>query len=210
MEFIYHLGYVKNEAINNKYVFDGKEVKGIDNDIDALRLYLTLTCIDIFASTQVYKTFDQWLLLNCDDFLSDMGIKEYITKKAAEYNNSYGISSNFEKAFINSSEELKTNLMSNLTVHETDKKTNDLQSIIRFLKSVRNKYTHEGKRVYYFSSSAAAISAVVIGVRLKEVNGEKTIENRSSKLVINSGFDLISVLKEVAIEQCKRAFKFTS
>lgn len=113
MEFINHLSYVKNEAEHNKFIFDGKEVNGIDNDIDSLRLYLTLICIDIFASTHPYKTFYEWLLSNCDDCSSEMSIKEYINQKANKYEKDYGISSSFEKAFINASLSIKNSLVEN-------------------------------------------------------------------------------------------------
>ena len=55
-EFIDHLEFVKEEAVQNKFKFAGHEVDGIDNDIDALRLYLTLSCIEIAAAIQCPAT----------------------------------------------------------------------------------------------------------------------------------------------------------
>ncbi len=48
VEFIGHLDLVKNAAGASGYVLLGQEVTGIQWDIKALRLYLALTCIDIF------------------------------------------------------------------------------------------------------------------------------------------------------------------
>jgi len=67
LEFIEHLTHIKEVAIKNKYAFNGYEVFGIDNDIDALNIYLTLTCIDMFSSIK-HEPFEKWLLNNCKDF----------------------------------------------------------------------------------------------------------------------------------------------
>lgn len=49
IEFIHHLELVSRYAIESKFVILGEEVRGIHWDIDAQRLYLALTCIDIFC-----------------------------------------------------------------------------------------------------------------------------------------------------------------
>ena len=49
IEFIEHLKLVKEVAQKNRYLLNNREVVGIDWDIDALRLYLALTCIDILS-----------------------------------------------------------------------------------------------------------------------------------------------------------------
>lgn len=49
IEFIGHLELVSDLAVKSNFVFLGQEVRGIHWDIRSLRLYLALTCIDIFC-----------------------------------------------------------------------------------------------------------------------------------------------------------------
>lgn len=48
IEFIKHLDVVSKLAVISKFRLLGQEVEGIHWDIKALRLYLALTCVDIF------------------------------------------------------------------------------------------------------------------------------------------------------------------
>lgn len=57
IEFIEHLKILSDNAVGNKYVIDNKEVRGVDWDISSLRLYLALTCIDIFCSKRTHKDY---------------------------------------------------------------------------------------------------------------------------------------------------------
>jgi hypothetical protein len=54
-EFIHHLKIFSDYAKNNKFNINGEEVVGVDWDIEALRLYLALTLIDIFIVGENHK-----------------------------------------------------------------------------------------------------------------------------------------------------------
>jgi len=102
MEFIDHLNYVKKEAIHKKFIIGGHEVRGLDNDLDALRLYLTISCIEIVAKMQPHHTFENWLikcLKKCDDFERETLLRGYMIRKKDEYYNEFGMHSNFRKVF---------------------------------------------------------------------------------------------------------------
>ena len=52
IEFIKHLQILSDNAENNNFTIDGQEVVGVHWDIDALRIYLALTCIDILKENK--------------------------------------------------------------------------------------------------------------------------------------------------------------
>jgi len=56
VEFIGHLQLVSDATSRSGYVLMGHEVNGIQWDIHALRLYLALTCIDIFYDKLNHKS----------------------------------------------------------------------------------------------------------------------------------------------------------
>lgn len=213
IEFVEHLNSVRNEARTSDFTFDGKEVNGIDNDIDALNIYLILSCIDMFAALRKHEPFEEWLP-RCTDINDSMSFEEYISIKVTEYKKSFGVSSNFREAILKSSEAKslsdnlkvltcrfgKVDLLDNFMAIEIDitHETNDMEAIVDFLKNVRHKYTHEGSRVYYNHPDSPSL--IIIGVRLKN----EYLENRSGiALSVNPRFDLLSVLKKIAVEQCR-------
>lgn len=55
VEFIKHLELVSRFAVQSKFVILNEEVRGIHWDIKALRLYLALTCIDIFCESDNHR-----------------------------------------------------------------------------------------------------------------------------------------------------------
>jgi hypothetical protein len=97
-----HLQIVKIEAIKNNFNYPQGEVRGIHYDIDALRLYLALTCVDILSSN--FKTFSEYIQSNCDDYCGSEPIKTYLTRKTDDYHKEFQISANFVKAFRKASE----------------------------------------------------------------------------------------------------------
>lgn len=190
IEFIEHLSILKNNAKNSKYILDGHEVIGIDNDIESLRLYLSLTCIDILSSN--FETFDKWLIKNCDDYdtTNIISFKEYIKNKSEDYQAEFKLSSNFSKAFHNASTELNDKLLENLKVNGS--KNSDLGTIVQYFYRIRNKYTHEGRRFHVRESSNNLNQNQTIGPRDKD------------SLSIKNGFDLVESLLLVAKEQAQR------
>jgi hypothetical protein len=57
VEFIGHLNVLSKHAERYNFIIDGQEVQGVHWDINALRLYLALTCIDIFCDRQNHKQY---------------------------------------------------------------------------------------------------------------------------------------------------------
>lgn len=187
-EFVGHLEIVKNQARQEEFMFQGEEIKGIDWDIDALRLYLSLTCIDILASN--FEPFDEWLIEKCHDFDSSKDLKSYLTGKSKEYKESFQLSSNFSRAFLNSSEPLRSKICSNVKVCKGKESYNSLERIARYLYRIRNKYTHEGRR--FHAKPIMLLRFQDIGPRDEEF------------LEIKPGFDLVNSILLVAKDQANR------
>jgi hypothetical protein len=57
IEFIKHLEILSNYAKKKNFIVDCHEVKGVNYDISALRLYFALTCIDIFCDIDTHKEY---------------------------------------------------------------------------------------------------------------------------------------------------------
>lgn len=57
IEFISHLSLISKFAVQSEFTVLGQEVNGIHWDIKALRLYLALTCIDIFCNQDAHKSY---------------------------------------------------------------------------------------------------------------------------------------------------------
>ena len=95
--------------------------------------------------------------------------------------------------------------MTNLKVWDRGEESNDIEGIINYLKNIRNKYTHEGSRVYYMPPDSGMGCAIMVAPRLKEIKGSLKLENRTEKmLIVNPGFDLVLALKKIAVQVCKK------
>jgi hypothetical protein len=58
IEFIHHLDILSRFAVQSDFVILNEEVRGIHWDIRALRVYLALTCIDIFREDDKHNAKD--------------------------------------------------------------------------------------------------------------------------------------------------------
>ena len=224
IELVEHLEDISDylESIGNS--FDNKEVNGIQADFYALRMYLVLSCIDIFATMQ-YKRFDEWILNNTDDYDKQSDIKDYLKRKICEYKADYGISSNFKKAIRNSTSRVR--LETNITVMDANGNTynRDIDKICESLVRIRNKYTHEGRRITMPPSNGNNPYVIFGGSIVKDCEGSPIydkpvtimsdecfdspfIENRIDKLVVQPGFDLINELRIIAIENARFNYSF--
>lgn len=163
IEFINHLELIKRNVIESEFIVLGQEVEGIHWDINALRLYLSLTCLDIFLMDGSHKK-------------------------------------RFEDILINSSTEIKSKLLGNVKIVYKDNVSTDLKEISEFLYSIRNYYTHTGKRFHIVED--------VPFVQIQEfLSG--TMKNKEVKsLLINSGFNLIECILEIAIYDVKKIYEF--
>jgi len=188
IEFIFHLSVITEFVKKKKYILNNYELNGINWDIDALRLYLALTCVDILSIN--FEPFDKWLVKNCSDFDSGYQLSEYIKSKSDKYRNSFQLSSNFSRAFSKSSIKIREDICNNVQVINGAEATNDLGKIVSYLYRIRNKYTHEGRR---FHSSPLRIDRNQnIGPRDEET------------LKIEAGFDLTDAILQIAKEQANR------
>jgi hypothetical protein len=188
IEFIGHLSVVGAEAKRQGYSFEGSEVRGIGWDITALRIYLSLTCIDILSTN--FEPFDKWIVKNCSDFNSNDDIHDYLQRKAGDYRDLFQLSTNFIKAFTNASDDIKNEVCHGLTVKLGGKEFSEIGKIASYLYRVRNKYTHEGRRFF---------------VDPQQLDRHQTIGRRDEDfLQLRAGFDLVGVILKVAKEQAIR------
>jgi len=139
---------------------DGFEFNGVRFDIEALCQYLLLSLIDTIMGKSPYKTFNDWLL-------SEKENKEYTMDEILlfekEYQNEYGLSKNFKKAFSDYlPENIRKRLLNTFILAKLDLgkindeslrnweiKTEDekIKKISDYLYSdVRCKYTHSSSR----------------------------------------------------------------
>lgn len=188
IEFVGHLEVIKAEASRQEFRFGSSEIRGVHWDIDALRLYLALTCVDILSTN--FQPFDEWLTENCADIMEGEEIKRYLKRKSLEYRDEFRLSSNFVKAFKCASDGLKKRICEHLAVIKGDSKSSDIGRIAAYLYRVRNKYTHEGRR--FFAAPILFKRIQAIGVRDEEI------------LLLLEGFDVVDVVLEVAKEQAAR------
>lgn len=191
IEFIGHLNLAKDEACRQEYLFGKREVRGIDWDISALRIYLALSCVDILSTN--FEPFDAWIVKNCSDFQSGKDIHKYLKQKSAEYRDLFQLSSNFVKAFTLASGGLQAEISKNLLVRSGENKFSEIKRIATYLYRVRNKYTHEGRR--FFAGPILSDRRQAIGPRDEDY------------LQINNGFDLVDVVLKVAKEQATRTLE---
>lgn len=221
MEFIRQIKTVSDYLSQMGNRINDQEVNGIQFDFYALRLYLVLSCVDMFATMQ-YKRFDEWILENCADFNKNMELESYLQKKKEEYFEDYSITSNFKKAIMNSNR--RGILESNIVVMDSNNKVyhNDIKKISAALASMRNKYTHEGRRISLPLLNSMIPQMIYIGAIVKDTNGNpiqkrvdgcvsdisNPVENRTYSLLVSPGFDLIEEVYLIAIENARGVFDF--
>lgn len=221
MEFIKQIKMVSDYLAQMGNKINDQEVNGIQFDFNALRLYLVLSCVDMFATMQ-YKKFDEWILENCADFNKNIELKSYLQKKKEEYSEDYSITSNFKKAIMNSNR--RGILESNIVVMDSDNKAypNNIEKISAVLASIRNKYTHEGRRISIPLLNSKMPQLIYIGAIVKDTNGNpiqkrvdgyvsevnNPVENRTYSLLVSPGFDLIEEVYLIAIETARGVFDF--
>ena len=182
MEFIDHLAVLKDNAYKMDFEIDGQEVKGVDFDIDALRKYLALTCVDIFSR---HQHFDQWLLNNCHDHEDNEPVDDFIKRKHQEYIDELGTTSSFIRAFTQAPKHVVDEFENNLAVVFKGSETRNVSDIARYLSKIRNKYTHEGRR-FHLDPSVPFVQEQVLGPR------------DENELRVEPGFDLTKAILEVA------------
>ena len=188
IEFIYHLSVVSQHVEHHAFCFDEVEVVGVDHDIAALRLYLSLTCVDIFAVN--FEPFQMWIVARSSDKSRNEGLQDFLVRKAEEYESKFLLGPSFISAFTEAPVEVVDRLQGSLGVKTHKGVRRDIEAIARFLYRIRNKYTHEGRRFHHVAQIPVA-QIQMIGPRDEE------------SLVVAPGFDLIESILEVAEEQAR-------
>ncbi|NVO09933.1 MAG: hypothetical protein HXX16_08240 [Bacteroidales bacterium] len=187
MEFVHHLLAIREILITHKTsefkffeepqaligitkidhirLFD-KNFDGVDYDIEALVLYLLLTCIDTIAGQDEYKSFSEWIQSNWENFKSEKIDNTWIKRKEDEHKAIFGVGKNFKNLISNEiSEELKIRAINNFAVTKLDNgKVNQeswtswelassdekIKKIAKNLfEQIRNKYTHSNYRTFF-------------------------------------------------------------
>lgn len=191
IEFIQHLEIMSKYAEKNNFKIESDEVVGINNDILALRIYLSLTCIDIFSP---FNAYDKWLLDNISDWNNKVELKKFLEQKAKDYKERYAVGLGFQKAFLNASDELKSKLQANIIIKSSNKNDNSINAIASYMYKLRNKYTHEGRR--FLSENNFLFNQV-----------QQITDRDIDSIQIKAGFNIIETIIEVAIENAKRKLK---
>lgn len=152
-------------SVIEKIKMFGEKFDGVDYDIEALSLYLLLTCVDTIAGKEKYLGFSEWLSVNqkiSEDECIDL---DWIKNKEDEYKAAYGIGRRFKELLnYGLSKKLKNDLVQNFVVARLDNgsvnkdswkawKTADdsgkLKKIVNVLfEQIRNKYTHSSHRTF--------------------------------------------------------------
>lgn len=181
LEFIGHLNAIsgflhskdKKEVKcvgNNIYVishieFESHDYSGFDYDCEALTIYLLLSLIDTCVGQEKYVTTKDYI---AKELKENNNNKDEVIDLLEQYNDKYGLSKNFKKAFTDYiSPSLKKEICSSLFYFDPPKeenilakieeryskwgKMNDeekLKKIAAGLYSIRSKYTHSNIRCF--------------------------------------------------------------
>jgi hypothetical protein len=147
-------------------LFDGEDFSGIDYDIEALCIYLLLTCVDTIVGKAKHKEQGDWLVetWSADNPKTDCIPIKFIKKSKENYFESWGTGRAFKRAFKQEiSEELRQRLVSEFALlrledgklDEDSKKEWDelgkdqrVKKLSDFLFNVRNIYTHTSRRTF--------------------------------------------------------------
>ena len=138
---------------------------GVDYDIEALVLYLLLTCVDTLAGQDEYMTFSEWLEKQEVSFSEEIIDLNWIKAKEKEHKEMFGIGRNFKNLLTNGiSNQLKKRMIENFAVTKLDnggvnkdswkswELANDNEKLKKIattlFEQIRNKYTHTSHRTF--------------------------------------------------------------
>lgn len=223
LDFISHLNAFSKYAIKNStrkpllksngelwltynFEMDGHDFSGVQFDIEALVLYLLLTCIDAIQIQSKYHSAFEWLQNNVEEYehQTKEQVVELLKRDQARYDELHGLSKNFRLAFTDGiSEILRTRIVENLIVAkfvnnginkesfatwESKDVTAKIRKIANSLYHLRSKYTHNNIRSF--------MPQRPLGVGT--LNGEF--------LLCKKGFSLEEMLMRVIKELCSSKF----
>lgn len=148
----------------------GNDFSGVQFDIDAIRIYLLITCLDTIAGQSEYIDPFVFILSDMQNDNSNSLTQEKLESLGSLYKESFSLSKNFKKQFINNlHDNLKNKWIENFCVSATvgscdgknhigefnkesyaswyDKNTNEkISSIASALYDMRSQFTHTSLR----------------------------------------------------------------
>lgn len=191
-------------CVKYKFEWEGHDYSGVQFDIEALVLYLLLSCIDAVQSQPEYKNAFDWLMEKSDFYQNKERneIRGQLKIDKEEYNEKFGLSRNFKQAFVSEiSNELVKEMVDNLIVvkckdgeitkdcfnawNKRDEK-GKMQKIATTLYDIRSKYTHKNIRNFIPSKTFTSISLYI----------------KDDVLLCKIGYDLEECLRKVLKELC--------
>lgn len=150
--------------VEYKFEWEGHDYSGVQFDIEALILYLLLTCIDAIQSQAKYKNPFEWLKerITLYQHKNEDEISRQLDIDENKYGEKFGLCKNFVKAFISDipahlNKEIAENLMvvknkdgspnkASLSSWMQKKEEEKVKKIASYLYSLRSKYTHNSIR----------------------------------------------------------------
>jgi len=218
--------YIKKRTIFSLHLC-GHDFSGVHMDIDSLIFYLLITCIDTIKNSDKYDVFD-WLKENIDikklkKIAKNESIGElqsYVDDLKKKYNEDFGLTRNFTRAFTEDlSEEMKNKIVDSVIVVTVNKvkveKTEErvklnyeelwenwtretlkkrLKKFADYLYNARSKFTHRSTRTFFPS------------IRAEEIVPILQKERKKNLLLLKEGVSLNDLLKEVIKELIKKNF----
>jgi len=208
IEFIKHLQTIQQQLFDIPSDPDDTNISSYD-EINALRLYLALTCIDLFAGLN-WKKFTDWIIdgdsKDSDTIKPSNEIVDSIKSKIKDYQKDHGTGNNFRKALSRS--DMKTFFEANLGIVEEIgralKIDQTISSIVSTLyKKVRTGFTHDGQRFFFkpnvqceqvqhYGGKSPKYFQVMPNVDIVEMIVEIAKQNACEKLRLNRDLNIVS------------------
>lgn len=190
-----------------KFEWNGHDYSGVNFDIEALVLYLLLSCIDAIQSQSQYKSPFDWLKEKSSTYQNknEDAIKNLLDQDKKVYSDYFGLSKNFVKAFTsdisdNLIKEISDELIivkckngeldsGSLNNWNSKQKKEKAKKIASFLYELRSKYTHKNIRSFIPSKNP-----IFLGI-----DGEV--------LLCKKGYDLEDLLHRILKNLCLNKLK---
>lgn len=154
------------QKVNYQFELYGKDLGGAQFDVEALLLYLLMTCIDTIKGQPKHIDSFKWISENAVEYsnLTPEEFSKKVLEKKEEYQENFGLSRRFREAFTHDlNKSLKDRLTENLLalklnkqgltdekLEHWNKKTQEekLRKIANTLYSIRSTYTHASIRTF--------------------------------------------------------------
>lgn len=195
-------------TVPEKLEWEGHDLAGVDHDLEALALYLLLTCIDTIKGQPVYVKPFTWLIDQSGELAEkeEEEIASLLADMGKTYRESYGLRRRFVEAFTQDLADftLREEVASSFAVVSVrngqintasgkawEQKSTDqrLKKIADKLYDIRSRYTHTSVRSFFPSVPVS---------RIPDLEGRTLLQRREAR-------PLARILREVILhltEQC--------